>query len=367
MTQASPAQRMPAFFKGVAMAIEQATLQAFKLAKELSDKLKVVRPQIEKRLDELINKLAKAADDLDEQNIKLYLKALDGEKHLLTKAMASVTVATANIEQVEDDEDFLNTRLKELEAVSKAVKEAKNSFDQRYATAMAIEKMARDAAKKAGSENTKLTERLASVDKLIADVEKLAVPASKKAQLIERWAGEAVEAHDAKGLEKQQSDMDALDVPGIISDFNNAKENNDWAVRSVKEATLEAGQRREMIDDLKDFADRLKALASITDDLDDRQRRADPEHPGEQRLRHRPGTRDGRQVQRRLLAGSQPSRLGGGAQRAHHQPRGDQDQHHTGDPEEARQVQGDAAAVDQVAEPDGHRQAEYHPDGRLHR
>jgi hypothetical protein len=263
---------MPAFFKGVAMAIEQATLQAFKLAKELSDKLKVVRPQIEKRLDELINKLAKAADDLDEQNIKLYLKALDGEKHLLTKAMASVTVATANIEQVEDDEDFLNTRLKELEAVSKAVKEAKNSFDQRYATAMAIEKMARDAAKKAGSENTKLTERLASVDKLIADVEKLAVPASKKAQLIERWAGEAVEAHDAKGLEKQQSDMDALDVPGIISDFNNAKENNDWAVRSVKEATLEAGQRREMIDDLKDFADRLKALASITDDLDDRQK-----------------------------------------------------------------------------------------------
>ena len=254
------------------MAIEPATLQAFKRAKELSDKLKAVRPQIEKRLGDLINKLAKASDDLDEQNIKLYLKALDGEKHLLTKAMESVTVALANIEQVEDDEDFLNTRLKELEAVSGPVNEAKKSFDRRYADAMAQEKMAKDAAKKANNANTTLTERLASVDKQIADVEKLAVPANKKAQLIEHMADEAVADHDAKELQKLQNDMEALDIPGIISDYNNAKENNDWAVKGVKEATLEAGQRREMIDDLKDFSDRLKVLASTTDDLADFQK-----------------------------------------------------------------------------------------------
>ncbi|HZV93839.1 MAG TPA: hypothetical protein VFF72_11520, partial [Caldimonas sp.] len=152
------------------MSIEPATLQAFKRAKELSDRLKAARPQIEKRLTALMDKLAKATDDLDADAIKLYLKALDGEKHLLTTAMQSVVVATANIEEVEDDEEFLNTRLKDLEAVKGPVDEARKSFDRRYADAMAIEKMAKDATKKAGQANTRLIERLAALDKLIADV-----------------------------------------------------------------------------------------------------------------------------------------------------------------------------------------------------
>lgn len=255
------------------MSIEPATLQAFKRAKDLSDKLKAARPQIEKRLTALMDKLAKATDDLDADGIKLYLKALDAEKHLLTTAMQSVAVANANIEEVEDDEDFLNTRLKELEAVKAPLDEAKKSFDRRYADAMAIEKMAKDAAKKAAQGNTKLIERLASLDKLIADVEKLAVPASKKARLMQYFADEAVVNRDVKALAKQQADMEALDVPGIVSDFGNAKDEDVRVIKGVKEATLEAGQQADTIDDLKDYADRLKALDAMTDELSDTAKR----------------------------------------------------------------------------------------------
>ena len=248
---------------------EPVTLQRFKYTKELSDKLKAVRPVIETRLAELTTKLQRAIDSLDEANIKLYLKALEGEKHLMTTAMETVATALRNIADIEDDEDFLNTRLKDLEAVSGPVDEAKKSFDKRYAAAMVLERSAKAAAVKAKSQGTVLTDQLAELDKEIADVEQLVVPAAKKADTIERLAGSAIIDRDEKALKKQKDDFDALDVPGIVSGYGNVQENLVWAVKSVKDATLDAASRKELNDDLSSFADRIKDLKADVQNLDD--------------------------------------------------------------------------------------------------
>jgi hypothetical protein len=249
------------------MAIEPATLQSFKRAKDIADKIKVTRPIIEKRLRELSDKLAKAGDASDQENIKLYLKALNGEKHLLTTAMDQVQMGIDNVKAVEDDEEFLNTRLKELETVSGPLIEAKTMFTRLYANAMALEKMVKEQLDKAVDANADLTDKLASLDKKIADLEKRATPAAKKAGLIQHYAEDAVQNHDAKELQKQQSDLDALDLPGIVSDTGSVKEDYDWAVKAVKDASVSKGQLKDLLDDLKDFSDRLKELGSTADDL----------------------------------------------------------------------------------------------------
>ena len=194
------------------MAVQASTVAAYKIAVTETDKVVKANKVIEPRFRDITGKLVSAMKDKDQPKIELYMKALEVERTAITTAMKSVDMALGNLRQVETEDDFVATRLADIEKLMNIVDAAKKSLTAKF---RAIEKLdaeahkAADAARDVGEE---AAQTLARIDRDVDEEKKRLSALYRKAEDLNTKASDAVDERDAKALKDAQSVFDALDV-----------------------------------------------------------------------------------------------------------------------------------------------------------
>jgi len=199
------------------MAVKPATVALFKSAIVEVDKIGKSRKAIDAKMKEITAKLEAAIDKKQKPMIDLYLKSLEAEVNLITRAMTPVDVTIGNLNEVQDDEDFVATRLADLEKLTNIVNEARDDYTQLFEEAKNLENKAEKASDAIDDSRGQALRALARLDRGVDDAKKDLGALFRKADEVASRASAAVDAHDAKALSEAQKAFDALGIEVVLN------------------------------------------------------------------------------------------------------------------------------------------------------
>ena len=194
------------------MAVQASTVAAYKIAVTETDKIVKANKAIDPKFREITGKLVAAMKDKDQPKIELYMKSLEIERTAITAAMKSVDMALGNLRQVETDDDFVATRLADIEKLMNIVDAAKKSLTAKFRAVEKLDAEAEKAADAARDVGEEAAQTLARIDRDVDEEKKRLAALYRKAEALNTKASDAVDERDAKALKEAQSAFEALDV-----------------------------------------------------------------------------------------------------------------------------------------------------------
>ena len=202
------------------MAVDPEIERAYKDAMQKGDAVATAQEKIDPVFKDLSAKIPAAIKEGDGPMLAYFLKALRVELNAISTSLQDIIVAFYNLEDVEDDEDFLAEHLPDVEKLTKSLSSARTELTRQYEAAKALEN---DAEKglKSQPKGTKeeAFQELAKYDKWITeDLKELAASLGKIDTPYEK-AENAVSARDAKALAEAQKATQDLDISGAAMIF----------------------------------------------------------------------------------------------------------------------------------------------------
>jgi hypothetical protein len=192
-----------------------ATADAYKNAVLKTDQVVKAQKKINPRFDELSTKLPAAIKAADGPMIELYLKSLQALIGDIDNSLNDTRLALAFLDTVENDQDFVSSRLQDVEKLTKLVSDARSSLTNQYKTAKQFENQAEKALEGQHGTEEEAFRDLAQLDKWLADEKKELVAAFQKSEQLNTQATNAFEARDSKSLADAQKAMKALEI-GVL-------------------------------------------------------------------------------------------------------------------------------------------------------
>jgi hypothetical protein len=180
------------------MATNPAAADAYKKAVLKTDQIVKAQKKINPRFEELSTKLPAAIKAADGPMVELYLKSLQVLIRDIDNSLNDTRLALGFLDTVEDDEDFVSTRLQDVEKVTKLVSDARSSLTNQYKTAKQLENQAEKSLEGQHGTQEAAFRELAQLDKWITDEKKELVAAFQKAEQLNTKATNAFEARDAR-------------------------------------------------------------------------------------------------------------------------------------------------------------------------
>jgi hypothetical protein len=160
----------------------------------------------------LSTKIPTAIQDADGPKIELYLKSLKVEISDIDDSLEDTRAALDLLDTVENDEEFVSTRLKDVEKITKIASDARTSLTSQYKSAKQFENQAEKALDGQHGTEQEAFRNLAQLDKWIADEKKELKTAFDKSEQLNTKATEAFERRDAKSLADAQKGISALEI-----------------------------------------------------------------------------------------------------------------------------------------------------------
>lgn len=194
------------------MATNPAAADAYKKAVLKTDQIVKAQKKINPRFEELSTKLPAAIKAADGPMVELYLKSLQVLIRDIDNSLNDTRLALGFLDTVEDDEDFVSTRLQDVEKITKLVSDARSSLTNQYKTAKQLENKAEKSLEGEHGTQEAAFRELAQLDKWITDEKKELVAAFQKAEQLNTKATNAFEARDGKSLADARKAMQALEI-----------------------------------------------------------------------------------------------------------------------------------------------------------
>jgi hypothetical protein len=250
------------------MAVKPQTAASFKEAVVFVDKIGKARKTIEPAFRELSGKLASAMQAKDGPMIELYLKSLGTEVSAITAAMKNVDLALGTLREVETDEDFVATRMADLEKLMKIVSEARGLFTREFAAAKQLENKAEKVLSESEDAEGQALRELARLDHEVDDDRKEMAALYARAEAVNTKCGAAVDAHDVGALKQAQKAFAALSVDVALTLHDILVQRvSEFGKKDALSKDLSAQAQDELKDGVKDMQVKLAGVRAYAEQL----------------------------------------------------------------------------------------------------
>ena len=220
------------------------TAAQFAKAKVTAVQIGKVRTAFDPKWKEVVTKLRAAIKAKNNDQIDLYLAALDGRIKEVNKVLRAATVARGELREIEFDEDFVAANLTEVEKAVKIVSEAVDGFTEQFDEGKTLQNEAESASTRfQGGANEAMT-NLSALEGFMDEAKDELLALSRKQDPIYGRALKAAESRDAKGLEKAQKEHAALGIYAALA-------GHEGLLKRVKEFGEKAASNSAYSEDLK--------------------------------------------------------------------------------------------------------------------
>ena len=223
---------------------EPTTAAQFTKAKLVAVQIGKIRTAFDPKWKEVVGKLRGAIKAKQNDKIDLYLSALEGRIKELNKILRAATIARGSLREIESDKDFVAENLKAVDDAVTTVSEAVDGFTAQFDEGKTLQNEAEAASNRFQGGADQAMTNLSALDGEIDDAKDDLTALFRKSDAINVRAVRAAESRDAKGLEKAQSEHDALGIDIRLS-------LHEGRLKRVKEFGETAAASKEYSDDLK--------------------------------------------------------------------------------------------------------------------
>jgi len=227
-------------------------------AMRMPDRVAAAQKKLNPVYDELIVKVPAAIKDGDREMIEFYLKAIRVELNSISGAIQDVTIGINEFNEIEDDEEFLDGHLKEVEEATKKLTDAQKKLTEQYEKIKALENDAEKGFKSRKVSKDDMFTEVARYDKWVTQDLRTMDDVIRESYPIISKADEAMDARDAAALAEAQKKMSELALDELIDGLQSHENGLKALLKTIEDQKFDAKDTADLKDAVNDLlGDRL--------------------------------------------------------------------------------------------------------------